>query len=316
MPYNKDYFNIFYEQLKEEYQYIEISPKINDYQRKIEQLIENNETKISDFENLIKLIIEEKYFDKYCDFNSNLLDIKENYESSISNDSKLSSIIKTKQIQQIQKFCEDENSKFNKFIFSFHILKMCCDLKKNIAVQSTNAEKQSEILKDTEHNILTHVLTLLGVFTTIITIIITTISTTASWLNNSNNSSFMVALLLPASIILLSTFLLLFMIKLLFLYKRNISKEETNKFLCRKNVILILIFVGIMVLFGSSIGIAISKDKEPKHSEPIIIEDYVINQEENKLTYTYNEVKFTIELNYDLIHEDGLHYCTIHNKFE
>lgn len=225
----------------------------------------------------------------------------------------------------INKYKDDLND-FKEICSTYEILILENNLKvisNNVKENQKNIKDFNKILEDkqnelneTESKILTHVLTLLGVFTTIITIIITTISTTASWLNNSNNSSFMIALLLPASIILLSTFLLLFMIKLLFLYKRNISKEETNKFLCRKNVILILIFVGIMVLFGSSIVIAISKDKEPKHSEPIIIEDYVINQEENKLIYTYNEVEFTIKLNYDLIHEDGLHYCTIHNKFE
>lgn len=184
----------------------------------------------------------------------------------------------------------------------------------NITTQNSINDAKKELndakkeLNDTESKILTHVLSLLGIFTAIITVIISVISTTTSWLNNADEISFSIAVIIPALVTVIAVGSLLILMDL-FLFNKGEKKI--------KKIWEYTIFIIGLLILGAVTIVCLCLQKDKKSCEDYIpIEEYKVYVEENKLTYTYNEVEFTIKLNYDLIHEDGLHYCTIHNKFE
>ncbi len=74
-------------------------------------------------------------------------------------------------------------------------------------------------IRDSEHEILTHVLTLMGIFVGIITIIMSVVITSTSWLNNSSSASAIIAFIVPNAVVILSIAVLFLFI---FLYRKDI----------------------------------------------------------------------------------------------
>ena len=69
-------------------------------------------------------------------------------------------------------------------------------------------------ISDTEHNILSHVLTLMGVFSAVTTIIMSVVITSSSWLNNADAASAVVAFAIPNLVVLISVIVLMSLIYL------------------------------------------------------------------------------------------------------
>ena len=213
--------------------------------------------------------------------------------------------------------------------------------KLDIAINNlTNAESKSikakEELKDEEHRILTHVLTLLGVFTALITIILSTVSATTSWLNKSDSADFSYAILVPATIIIISM-VAMFALLYLMIFKKysNENKQETKengdkgsekkRFFFRFKKIdfkafwsVIFLMIICIVLLGITIKNLCLDNSNRKYDNHRIcaITDYNIDYKENKIYYIFNDLELSMDYNFDLIHEDGLHYCAEHKVFE
>lgn len=171
-----------------------------------------------------------------------------------------------------------------------------------------NLQKETEQkLKDIEHTTNNNILTFIGIFSSIITIITASISTTNSWLNNSNGS-FILALFAPATIIVVA-------ILVLFLLTKYVISDKKPK---KGYIIASSIICGVLFAITVILAITINPKEKEKNCEDtyIIIPIKAIDNENNKVIYIYNGVEFTMECDYNLLHDDGLHYCTIHNKFE
>lgn len=99
-------------------------------------------------------------------------------------------------------------------------------VQKNEAILSKFINKSQDSINDvisrfsnSEHEILTHVLTLMGIFVGLITIIMSVVITSTSWLNNSSSASAIIAFIVPNAVVILSIAVLFLFI---FLYRKDI----------------------------------------------------------------------------------------------
>ena len=67
----------------------------------------------------------------------------------------------------------------------------------------------SEKIEKSEHKSLSHVMTLMGIFSAIITIVMSVVITSTSWLNNADEASAIVAFVIPNLVVLLSVIVLI-----------------------------------------------------------------------------------------------------------
>lgn len=86
-------------------------------------------------------------------------------------------------------------------------------------------EKTEADLDDSEHRILAHVLSLMGIFSAIITLIMSMVITSSSWLNNADGASAIIAFVIPNLIALISVFTLLSLI-FFYLHRDTSAKNE------------------------------------------------------------------------------------------
>ena len=83
-----------------------------------------------------------------------------------------------------------------------------------------------------EHNTLSHVLSLMGVFSAVITLIMSVVLTSTAWLNNANGASALIAFVVPNMVALLSVSVLL---SFIYLYTRKNNVMEDFVDPIRKN---------------------------------------------------------------------------------
>ena len=180
-------------------------------------------------------------------------------------------------------------------------------------------------LQDSEHNVLTHVLALMGVFSAVITIVMSVVITSSSWLNNADGASAVLAFVIPNAVAILAVIVLMFLV---FLYTNASTGSDTHpiKSKVAKNLFITLLVI-VVVLTGLLIWTAVSYTQkcEPNHTHYIICPDeYTIasqkipnsNSEELYLQFIFEEKNYRFEFDERYIHNGNLYYCQEHNTIE
>lgn len=188
--------------------------------------------------------------------------------------------------------------------------------------QLTSAKTE---IQNSEHNVLTHVLTLMGVFSAVSTIVMSVVITSSSWLNNADGASAVLAFVIPNAVAILAVIVLMFLV---FLYTNASTGSDTHpiKSKVAKNLFITLLVI-VVTLVGSLIWTAVSytQDCEPDHTHYIICSDeYTIvsrkipnsNSEELYLQFIFEGKSYCFDFNERYIHNGNLYYCQEHNTLE
>ena len=182
----------------------------------------------------------------------------------------------------------------------------------------TSTHKQLEKRLDTaEHDIITHVLTLLGVFSAIIITIMSVVITTNSWLNNAGTEGFMIALLIPNLIIV---FAVVVLVSTVYAYHgMNFLDDKKRKLqVILFSVFVVLIIVGLAGMLGKVI-----KEQErvctathiryviPESEYRLITEPIPGTEDVNQYyNFTVDGENVVFPYNKNLVHDGDLYYCT------
>ena len=173
-----------------------------------------------------------------------------------------------------------------------------------------------------EHTILTHVLTLLGVFSAIITVILSISISSSTWLNNAGAGDAIVAFVVPSLVAVLSVVVLL---SLVFGYHREQREDGDKKvpavrFWLRYGSMFFVVLttcVAIIVITFSYV--------QPTHTRYIIspteFDVCVECDSETKEECSY--YKFAVEnkvcvflCDEEYLHDGNLYYCSVHEALE
>ena len=191
-------------------------------------------------------------------------------------------------------------------------------------IQKATQSAKDQMLRtahEQEHRALTHVMTLMGVFSAIITIVMSLVSTSASWLNNANGASAMLAFLVPTAVGVFSVSALL-----LIVYGYNTISVSSTEGYQKKRGRYIGFFaapVVVMVVFGVLLGIAVShhtsEESQVLHLRYALSPGQYDTVEQDG-TYCYSfEIEgkpYVFECNDTYPHDGILYYCSEHNKLE
>lgn len=186
----------------------------------------------------------------------------------------------------------------------------------------SKAEKK---LDDSEHNMLTHVLTLMGVFSAVITIIMSVVITSTAWLNNADGASAIIAFIIPNAVAVLAVITLLFLV---FLYHNATTGSNTHPIKSKSAcVFFIILFLIIIILSGSLIWVATTHTQKckPEHTHYIISSaEYTIRKQETTDTnnqdlyfqFRLGEKNYCFRFDEEYIHDGDLYFCQEHNTLE
>jgi len=229
-----------------------------------------------------------------------------------------------------------------------HIVATKTDLtnfKNNIAAQVAISTKKIE---DSEHTILTHVLTLLGVFSAIITIVMSIAITSNAWLNGAGATDAILAFIIPNFVTLIAVIVLLTLVfayqetnKIEFEYLQtdddndntdnngsvpSIIFKETSAF--TPTVKFGILFVVILLLCGSIAVFSIIwiKPNKPSHTIYIIpSSEYKVSDKyddpeteikEKSFMFTFDDIDCYFPYSKKSLHGEDLHYCSECNQLE
>lgn len=200
-----------------------------------------------------------------------------------------------------------------------------------------------EDMNESEHKILTHVLTLMGIFSAIITIIMSVVVTSTSWLNNADGATAIFAFAIPNLVVLLSVIVLVFLI---YLYNNMGEparrKEQLNNILNKGNSLrkprhktsIVVISVILVIIIALSVILAwlaatyTSPGRNPHMRYIITPSEYTIDKEgeceanccdnDHQRYFNFNFEGNNYRFLYDkaLIHDGNLYYCSEHNQLE
>lgn len=235
------------------------------------------------------------------------------------------------------------------FDYSFNIAKLHVQLT-NITTDYT--QKKGEIENEVkrlgektdkyEHEILTHVLTLMGVFTAIITIIMSVVITSSSWLNNASNSSAVLAFIVPNLVTLFAIVVLLSFVYL-YTHDHKVPEETTRKSKNKKeklyiNVIhkhvsyIVIVFSMIVSISLVLISVTYRKESNIIHSRIIlspgeyIVKDEIITpasidgaqpeEQRSFFQFSIEDKTYLVEYDESLTHNGNLYFCQKHGTLE
>ena len=116
--------------------------------------------------------------------------------------------------------------------------------KERTDIERTADEVRNQI-DNSEHKILTHVLSLMGIFSAIITLIMSMVITTSYWLNNANGASAIIAFVIPNLVTLIAVFTLL---SLIFFYLHRDTSVKGEKCAVQKRSVAFTISIVALLL--------------------------------------------------------------------
>lgn len=199
------------------------------------------------------------------------------------------------------------------------------------AKKTVNRElhKAIEEMHDSEHNYLTHVLTLMGIFSAVITVIMSLVITASSWLNNADEASAVVAFIVPNAVALCAVIVLLFLV---FLYHNATTGSDEHPVKKKHAYIFLGSLFGIVVLSLISLvwsTVTHTQQCKPEHTHLIIPSAmYTIKpsvgmdqgvDEDDPIRYILFEIggeEYYFRYDEDLVHEGNLHFCQEHKMLE
>lgn len=185
-----------------------------------------------------------------------------------------------------------------------------------------------------ESRLISNVLTIMGVFSAIITIIMSVVATSSSWLKDAQNASAILAFVIPSAVVVLSMSILLGFV----FYqkeKSNVIKtitdfdtnEQTKKILKKSKFFFYLTIIFAVVAIGFSIVYSsINLSKTSVHSRYIISQGiYVIKEVQNDenpenksiiIEFEFNQKNYVFPYDESLIHGGKIFFCEEHNMLE
>ncbi len=194
--------------------------------------------------------------------------------------------------------------------------------------------KAQEAVDRIEPNLMTTVLTIMGIFTAIITIIMSVVITSNSWLNNANGASAVLAFIVPNIVVISSIILLLNVVfsrkkdRIIVVPERDwdssrtvaeIAKKSKRNLIC--TVCFIVAFTAILVVFSLY---EIKKSDEP-HMRYILSPGMyqcteIINADTEKtevvIEFELNQKSYIIPYRDSYFHDGNLYFCEEHQKLE
>ena len=191
-------------------------------------------------------------------------------------------------------------------------------------------------INNAEHDILSHVLSLMGVFTAIITIILSVIITSSSWINNADKSDAVIAFVIPNAIALCSVSLLL---SLIFRHNRRRqidtygSKEGPQNKESAKNAIFISVVAFIMTaIIICAMCLYLANESPKPHviyvlspgeysiAEEIVAppgdDDSADPEKEYYFEFTFEDKLYRFEYDEFYLHDGNLYFCEKHCTLE
>ena len=200
-----------------------------------------------------------------------------------------------------------------------------------------------EQMNDSEHTILTHVLTLMGIFSAIITIIMSVVVTSTSWLNNADGATAIFAFAIPNSVVLLSVIVLVFLI---YLYnnmgeparkKEQVNRILNNGTLPGKNIpktsivvisVILVIIITLSVVLAWLAATYTSPGRNPHMRYIITPSEYTVikegecepncrsNDYQRYFNFDFEGINYRFLYDETYIHDGNLYYCSEHNQLE
>ncbi len=246
--------------------------------------------------------LNEKVDKKYKDIEAEL----------IKSEDKISQELEDKQ-KKILEDLNDKNCKFEKSIEK--------------KVEKVIDEEKKE-LSQVEHTTLTHVLTLMGIFSAVITIIMSVVLTSTSWLNNADEASAILAFVVPNLVALIAVVAL---ISFIYLYNFRTSeqldetgtvvkKARLKRKIAHSSLIVILI---LTILSCTVIFVQTARNNKPhKHyvissSQYSVIEEKISETESiSYYVFTLDGLEYKFEYDESCKHDGNLYYCKDHDELE
>lgn len=188
--------------------------------------------------------------------------------------------------------------------------------------------RQIEKISDTEHNILSHVLTLMGIFSAVTTIIMSVVITSSSWLNSANEASAMLAFAVPNLVVLVSIVVLMLVLSLYNAIERIHRKEQVNVASTIVVGVVLVIIIALSVILVRTIFRRTSLNGKSHMRYAITPSEYnIVVGETGDTSCDNGDFRRYFEFNFDgvnhifiydekCIHDGNLYYCSEHNQLE
>lgn len=177
-------------------------------------------------------------------------------------------------------------------------------------------------LDNSEHSMLTHVLTLMGVFSAVVTIIMSIVVTSSSWLNGADSSSAIVAFSIPNLVSVLAVIVLMTMV---FVYHNAINGFSSFE---KKSALIFFgatffVVLSLSVVIGMS-SISHTNATKASHicyvispSEYVIVGDSSDSDEGLRyIEFWKDSQKYSFSYGEEYIHDEGLFFCVEHCTLE
>ena len=189
----------------------------------------------------------------------------------------------------------------------------------------TTIEDTIKETQGAEGKIVSHVLSLMGIFTAVIAIILSVVVTSSTWLNNASSASAIIAFVIPNMVTLIAVISIILLVSM---YQKTFyppvlpEGEQAKKVPTIITVILLVIILSITVF---TCVLAYRTTRAEPHLRHVISEsEYVVEEKQDSNTnevYKYIEFVFegkSYKFAYDesYFHDSNLYYCPVHNTLE
>lgn len=219
---------------------------------------------------------------------------------------------------------------------SAQVIEWIADAKSQLDKQKKDidnkAQEVQEQIDDSEHTILSHVLTLMGIFTAIITIVISVVITSSSWLNSANGASAIIAFIVPNLVTLIAVFVL---ISLIFFYiHRDTHAQEGKCSKHKRSLAFTLCIIGLIICVIVSCLFCFAGKDEVINPHTIYIlspgeyrtQHEVITpgsangsieaQKQSFFEFTFEDKLYRFEYDESYLHDGNLYFCEKHRTLE
>ena len=203
--------------------------------------------------------------------------------------------------------------------------KLVDDYNKKKQELETTIEDTIEETQGAEGKIVSHVLSLMGIFTAVIAIILSVVATSSTWLNNASGASAIIAFVIPNMVTLIAVISIILLVSM---YQKTFyppvlpEGEKAKKAPTIITVILLAIILSITVFMCV---LAYRTTRAEPHLRHVISEaEYVVEEKQDSNTNEVNKyIEFVFEgksykFAYDesYFHDSNLYYCPVHNTLE
>lgn len=211
---------------------------------------------------------------------------------------------------------------------SNHLSKRAKNFEKTVSKRTQGA------IQKIEPQLMTTVLTVMGVFSAIITIIMSVVITSSSWLNNANGASAVIAFIVPNLVVVSSIAILL---GIIFSRKkeatvvipamdwdasRSVENEiKRSKRIFKGTICLIIFFTTVIVGFS----LYEMKSSDEPHTRYVLsqgmykcveIQNSETNENELMIEFKINQKNYLVQYDKNYFHDGNLYFCEEHKVLE